>query len=348
MPTEIFNGSVPVRVFDITDKVLATGVFSNNPIIYARFPSFQTQTIIWENAVPSLSGLTLNDLIGLRNISFTYSIQNTINASELSRLTEITFKAFSFAGQIQINKVYRGDPTKGAITNIDDTIRDISEIPNEFEYSLKCNCFGTEEIKGFRSTLTLLITMSVLCEGELLTVYRVCTEACSNCSAIECRCANAYIDACLTEGGTADNPPLIVENQQCRDFFAKYIEVNGTFGRFDRSVGSYCQSKYIGFADLFNPGEAPPSDVELCACHMQAELYRNFARDIFSFAPGISDEVGGVSFGIIDRCLVPACIISPFKHEPLPGKDCPIPQCINISSFNNDGTINKSNINIVQ
>jgi hypothetical protein len=75
---------------------------------------------------------------------------------------------------------------------------------------------------------------------------------------------------------------------------------------------------------------------------MQEEQYTNFENSLFEAFPGFS------ALGFNKRCLVPGCSSSIFKNVDIKGGKCLPPKCMNIFSFNNNGTIDGSKVEINQ
>lgn len=165
-----------------------------------------------------------------------------------------------------------------------------------------------------------------------------CNTYCTNTANLE-TCLPRYLDYCFA----GQNPPIGQDNmagQNCRNFFKDYqVNVNPN-ANLDTSLRQYCSSKYSGFGDLFNRTDNM-IDQDLCACHMPADQYQAFRDELIKKYPGFE------AYDQFPECLVPNCVGSSFKTATI-GKQCPLPQCLNIFGFSNSGTFENSTINVDQ
>lgn len=125
-------------------------------------------------------------------------------------------------------------------------------------------------------------------------------------------------------------------SKACQSYISDYIQTNGPRKEFDDGLTRYC-TKYNGFGDLFSSNQ---TDQDLCGCHMPEDQYKTFATEL-------SQNYTGFENIFIDQCLVPGCINSPYKSN-ITTKTCPLPACLNIVNFNNQGNFNNSGVNIIQ
>src|SRR5690606_17187482 len=118
------------------------------------------------------------------------------------------------------------------------------------------------------------------------------------------------------------------------------IQRKGPNSTISNGLTRYC-TKYSTLNDLINSGNS--TDINLCACHLSPSVYDTVQSSLSTLFPGQSSV-----FGINKYCLVNQCANSIYKNVNITGGICNVPQCLNIASFNNNGTINSSNINISQ
>ena len=155
-------------------------------------------------------------------------------------------------------------------------------------------------------------------------------------------CKNDYIDYCFSYTNNDPTTMPIGSNTPSGTVCRNFVQNNGPVVEFDNGLKTYCAAKYKGkgFGDLFNDPNNQP-DIDLCACHMPEEQYQSFAQEIFKTYEGFG------SIGLINQCLVPQCASGGFKST-ITTKTCPLPACLNIVTFNNDGTFNNSDVTINQ
>lgn len=180
------------------------------------------------------------------------------------------------------------------------------------------------------------MNLEVLC-SELNLEQAICSQYCTtNLTS----CVNDMVLYCFTppSGQSAANMP-IGTSLICQEFVQNYIQQNGPLAQFDQGLNSYCSTKYQGFGDLFDSNNQ--TDQELCACHMPAAQYAAFEQQLTQLYPGFQN------LGVVDECLLPQCASSQYKSTVTTAK-CNLPQCINIASFNNNGTFNQSSVTINQ
>ena len=186
---------------------------------------------------------------------------------------------------------------------------------------------------GFSDFVNMLLTFTVDLQVGICNAQSINNPQCVNyCITNPINCKNDYINYCFS-GEPKDMP--IGSDAVCRNF----VQNNGPTVEFDNGLKTYCAAKYKGFGDLF--GSSNEVDKDLCACHMPEEQYQSFAQEIFKIFEGFG------SIGLIDQCLVPRCASGGFKST-ITTKTCPLPACLNIVTFNNDGTFDNSNVQINQ
>ncbi|CAH6419539.1 Hypothetical protein POVR2_LOCUS43, partial [uncultured virus] len=179
---------------------------------------------------------------------------------------------------------------------------------------------------------------------------QICQDLCLGSLSPECY-AN-YNQYCL------QGDPARIAEQPCRDFFTKWIAVKGSDEQIDRQARAYCGKKYRGFADLRETNPRIPdaerlADIPICACNLVAPppaadpvgtvLYANYFNSLAAQYPGFG--VYGAS--IQQKCLIPECASAAFKPAGVSPGGCSVPQCIDLVTVNNNGTIN-GNVTITQ
>lgn len=167
------------------------------------------------------------------------------------------------------------------------------------------------------------------CAGIITVEDPSCIELCKVCNSQSCQCFVDMVNYCLSNtpppgypSGTPYEAP-IWKNAVCQDFFSNY----GPSAEVDRKLGEICQAKYPTFESLIKGGNA--TDINLCACHMADSQYDNLKASLLQQFPGFAQ------FPVDKRCLS-----SSFKTVSTT-RQCAVPSCLNILSFNN-------NMNIIQ
>lgn len=187
------------------------------------------------------------------------------------------------------------------------------------------------------------INVALSCTPANITT-QICRDICLGSLSESCHIA--YDNYCLA------GDPKLLATDTCKDFYTKWIAVNGSDEGIDRQARAYCSAKYRGFQDLFEGRPGIPEadrlrDIQICSCNLVAEpgpdpegtvLYQNFFNSLAAQFPGFG--VFGAS--IQQKCLVPACASSAFKPAGVGPGGCKVPQCISLASVTveNGGTIN--------
>jgi hypothetical protein len=319
-------------------------VGSSNPTFNLDFSS---QKINWSGTVPlSLSGITLRDLLKnpLFKISYKVNIQITGNqyfdgGSQPTTSANITYSNIIYPVTYEAGCT---DVSYGTCYyNVNQTFS-FPGIPRYIDISVfnQCKSPGCIWYNAYNYIFifTLIIEVSADCTGKNLD-----QDFCSNyCSTNADSCLSDFVSYCLPKTGDPTKMP-IGTSIACQTFINNYIGNIGTKQEFDDGLLRYCDKsaggKFRGFEDLFN-GNASDIDQKLCACHMDDKQYKAFATEL-------SKNYSGFENIFIDQCLVPGCINSPFKSR-VTTQVCPLPKCLNIVNFTNDGTFDNSNVNIVQ
>jgi len=198
------------------------------------------------------------------------------------------------------------------------------------------------EICQLNFTLTLNVIVKIECGGLKLD-SPVCTNFCNLNNNNLRACFEPYLDYCFQT--VVDNIVVIEDSPGCLNFFKNYYSQIGPKSESDAALTKYCSSKYKTFNELFTSGNN--LDINLCGCHMNSVLYQNYSKEVENLFPGFGKYIS--NSGINDRCLLSQCASSDFKTVGI-GKNniCNIPKCINVAEFNNNGTFDKSKVNINQ
>lgn len=186
---------------------------------------------------------------------------------------------------------------------------------------------GTLELNRWEQVslcVVLDVVVTVDCSGQGLIDTEVCLDYCQREPE---DCVTSYNDFCF--------PDRIGTVSECRNFVANRIQTVGPDAVTDSQLRAYCTSRYSGFEALFESGV--DTDIELCACQMDPELYETFRRQLEAKFPGFNDPLFSAG------CLVPRCASSAFKSVET-GKTCSVPECISFVSLRNDGSFDDSSL----
>lgn len=209
--------------------------------------------------------------------------------------------------------------------------------------------------KAVNMTIHFTITVVNGCSDINNIGKPLCTSFCLANPSSE-QCVTNYALQCL-----GPNPGLgtgAIATPVCSNYYAAYIAKNRSNDNIDSALRTYCKKYKGNFGALFLPGPAGSNetqreiDVGLCACHLTSPsvpdpqgtvLYDEFYQELI----GKNNAVASGELGVQDKCLVPQCRSSPFLSREIPLGGCSVPQCFNVVTFNNNGTIN-GNVNINQ
>lgn len=185
-----------------------------------------------------------------------------------------------------------------------------------------------------------------------ITVIRDCTIGNITNQICQDLCLASLSESCYVNYNTycLQGDPKKIAEPVCKDFFTKWIAVKGSDNNIDNQARRYCSAKYDGFSDLFYGKSGIPNaerlkDVPICACNLEAKpgpdpegtvLYNNFFNALAAQYPGFG--VFGAS--IQQKCLVPQCASAAFKPAGVGPGGCSVPQCIDLVTVTNNGTIN--------
>jgi hypothetical protein len=326
MPNLSFKGSIIQNIYN------GQTIGQNNPIIDLTFPS---QPVNWDpsNIPPSpVNTYTLEQLVNNPLFSLTYTLDIIITGSQsYNNQSTPSTAVLWYIGNVPYNKTYQ--LTEGTDYNVNDTKNQIPGIPRTLSVSVYNQCaYGlpgclTYPATNYRFTMILNITATANCTGSNLSTAFCSAYCLTNSEA----CLQNHIDYCFS-----DQMP-IGSNLECQNFIKDYIVKNGPRSEFDNGLLRYCSNKYNNFGDLFS---ASQTDQDLCACHMPAPLYTTYADEL-------NKKYEGFENIFIKQCLLPGCINSPYKSETTTAI-CPLPACLNIVEFENNGTFVNSCVDINQ
>lgn len=207
-----------------------------------------------------------------------------------------------------------------------------------------CHCHA---YTGFDITLTLTITANLLCTMKNLE-NQFCLDYC-NIPGNYANCVTDMNNYCFQPVGNPDQMPMGLYNGACQEFYPSYIGNNiygGTRTDIDIGLTNYCK-KYgtgsqglNGLKNLFT-NDVSSREQEICACHLNPAQYQAYRNSLLSAYPGFNQIEESAP------CLVWQCASSPYKST-YTLDPCTTPQCVNVVSFNNDGSFSNSNVNINQ
>jgi uncharacterized membrane protein YgcG len=338
MPLLEYNGNIRYIVYNNTTPPKDLQTF---------YTSFASMTINWTtpNIPNELRGKTISDLDNpLFRYSYTLTTQifgtQRYSAGSAPR-TDITVRTTSNTEYYDAYEPPHPNIDGIGHYNINETFA-VSGLPNIYRIKVGNNCSGNSSgcyqhnATGYSLVFTLNITLTINCVGEDLN-NSFCSAFCSNPSNRSV-CLSDVTKYCFPNNVPPDEMP-IGNNLKCQSFVSNYIENVSPLAEFDTGLKQYC-SKYEGFGDLFNDNDNI-TDAELCACQLPLTQYNNYADELFKLFPGYS------TFGSNKYCLVSYCASSPYRNVSI-GAKCNVPQCLNILSFENNGTFDNSDIIINQ
>ena len=174
------------------------------------------------------------------------------------------------------------------------------------------------------------VTLKVSCEGNALgSIF--CLNFCSEqTNLINGTCFSEYQSFCLNTNGD-DGFPNIFTDDGCQEYFIDYIQAVGPKAEIDHPLETACKRKFPG-VDSFEASTSA-TDRALCGCHLDPEIYDNLWKDLTKDYPGYAN------LGINERCAFSACASSAYPSADIVGGKCNLPQCVNITSIENNGTI---------
>ncbi len=354
MPNLTFTGTVTQNIY--TQQSVGPTVPNTlpNPTNGDYFTfNFSTLPINWgANPPPSTVRNSnveqlVNNLGGLfRTISFSPSViissgQQTYTYG--GQATALTYLQIGYANTTQTARVVPPQPGEtgtatyappSIITTfpnipLDDIGAAVTLIVNVYND----NCGGLvgcqHPVTGFTMDVVLTINLTLLCEGVGLE-STVCSKYCEVRDNLQV-CYPDFVNYCLQPG--LNGQLVIGSSTSCQEFFKDYIADVGVDATLDTALKTYC-SKYSGFDTLLdvNGQRNTQSEIDLCACNLNQTIYDNLRESLIRAFPayaGVPED---------ERCLFPECVDSPFKNTSTT-QVCVVPNCINIASINNNGTV---------
>lgn len=349
MPDFPFTGRIVQNLFNnaVVQPNPPQGA-NNQPYVFEF--SFSSMQIDWGTTLPpsNIRNLTVFQLVEslgtlFRTITFTPSVRITSGQQEFSTsLGFLPTTLIGFTGNSSVNLTPAANTSTGVsvygvpipnvatFTNIDpnDAAMGVFEVSVNV-YNLGCPFPACSyQATGYSMDFVLDINLNLICEGiglENAFCSAFC-EAPANLTA----CLADYQTYCLQEGANGD--PIITTSVACQEFFKDYITNVGIDSQLDTKLQEYCQAKYAGFDDLLdvNGQRNVQSEIELCACNLNPQLYENLRAALIRAFPAYAAVAEN------SRCLFPQCVDSPYKNSSTTQR-CALPNCINIASISNEG-----------
>ena len=208
-------------------------------------------------------------------------------------------------------------------------------------------------------TLTFTVTVQVgLCTSTSTTLTSAflnaaisnptCVMYCQSPEGLpDVGCLNVYDKYCLTPVTPGlDSTMRIGSDTNCQEYFLNYVQNVKPISTLDNALEKYC-TKYKGLEDVYNLGEidssgnttSPIEDYFLCGCNMPQQQYITFGNDLMKAFPDVNFT------SVQPECFYPPCVASSYGTVRR-GKKCAVSQCLNIIGITNNGTFDRSTINI--
>ncbi len=315
--------------------------------------NFGSSTINWGNNPPpsnirNLTPFQLVNSLGTLFRTITFSPSTIIRTGQqiyTDASQPTTYIQFNVEGDNQISTIQPAAPGEGGIDTFATYSNNVSPFTNvppeniggvfEIYVNVYNQCFSTlpgcvqYAATGFTMDAILTITLTILCEGIGLE-NTVCSKYCEVRENLQV-CYPDFVNYCLQPG--ANGQLVIGSSTTCQEFFKDYIADVGVDATLDTALNTYC-SKYSGFDTLLdvNGQRNTQSEIDLCACNLNQTIYDNLRESLIRAFPayaGVPED---------ERCLFPECVDSPFKNTSTT-QVCVVPNCINIASINNNGTV---------
>lgn len=182
-------------------------------------------------------------------------------------------------------------------------------------------------VTNFTMTMVMNVSVIIPCQTGSDLQTQFCLNYC-NQPDNQSLCYPQYRQFCLVESGSDGNINLFT-NESCDTFIKQYLSTQGPQADVDNLINGACAQ--FTDVDEFNAQDTTVRDI--CACHLPQDIYDNLRNTLIQEFPGFQyvDEN--------ERCLFPQCPSSSYKISVPIGRTCALPQCINIASINNNGTI---------
>jgi hypothetical protein len=294
---------------------------------------------------PSLSNTTIADLRKNPLFKISYSVNIVIKGSQYFDFgsTPITNLSISYSNNLFPKSYAAGNCNGSSYGTCYYDVNDTFPFPGlartlDVSVYNSCNGCPSHNASDYTLDFTFIVHLDINCTGNNLD-NSFCVDYCRTNPK---DCLTNVIDYCFSY--TNNDPTTMViaqqnpEGQVCRDF----VQANGPAVPFDNGLTTYCAAKYKGkgFGDLFNDKNNIP-DIDLCACHMPEDQYIAFTQELSKNYVGFNLDTTPAP------CLVPQCAAGKFKSE-VTKAVCPIPACLNIATFTNNGSFDNSNVTINQ
>jgi len=198
-------------------------------------------------------------------------------------------------------------------------------------------------ITDFTLDMEIKVTLEVECGGADLEMG-FCKAFCrENIS----QCFEPYKNYCLTPTSNGVYSTIrIGSNTSCQDYFKQYVKNISPDPDLDRALNAYCISKKYDLGSLNALGKLNENgdaislnpDYYLCGCHMPQQQYNKYAESLQEAFPNVN--LGSIK----PQCFYTPCVVGIGSTQT--GKVCPVPQCLNIVGITNNGTFDRSTINV--
>jgi hypothetical protein len=299
--------------------------------------------------ITSLDGKTVEEMLtlfpGSINANYIIEIKGKVkfyySTSKLNiSLSVGQTKTLEFSGSPGSEPDFRTE----ALLATDVRIFNTGDLPNSLTLNVGDADYGTYTIN--KLVLVIKFDLNAGCSGDNLT-NQVCIDSC-NKDLLDSgnTCLDPHIEFFKITGkdGVTDrrNVPIM--------YFKDYISKFGKpVSKMDNAIDEYCLRRYGNFFDLTTGGERVQytvnfTDADFCACHLSSKVYENYLEDLSARLDGLGN------LGLDSRCLYSNCASSLFKtqsmFETTDKSRCSQLDCINVVSFNNNGRIDRSKINI--
>lgn len=324
-------------------------------------PSFiYDQPIIWPVDTPnpiSSTKLTINDIINdlQNNEQFIFS-QNYIYTATTGSQDQCSSPAEFFLYSIGFNTPPLQIKAQNAVSGCIATYNASTSNGNVLIVSTPSSIIAPpdsivvlpySQITGFTLNLTIEITLSYTCDSSNFDTG-VCLDYCTTKDNIQNgTCLKEYSELCFTTPAGATGPIIFENNGQngCYTFFETYLteNSNGPSVELDDKLSTACS--FLQIDQIVPFYQAPTNNIQnICACHLNAEFYKNLQKEIAALP-------GGNTVDLPDVCLFQPCVNPDSFPRVLEGKTCPVAPCIILADIENNGnikggtTINQSCLN---
>lgn len=309
--------------------------------------------------------LSLNSLYANSNIPSlgNVSIQTVLNDSITYPGAAVTIAAFTVTGSLTSNILFSSVQNNAILTTTLTTstgaqyvqaqnlqsINNVLSVNYTFtqflqEITLSSLSMTLASISNSENTTVTLSNLQIIvevaieinrCSGSNAN-NSTCLQYCTTSQQTLEECQPTYYDYCFTPSiaGNATTMP-IGSSSACQSYWSAYNSSLGPQGSTPPLEG-YCQAKYPnGIAQLLLSGSA--SDKTLCSCHMQPSQYQNVQNSLNAAFTGLPS--------VDPSCYVGQCSSNTFGSTRT-NNACPSTPCINVQSYNLDGSFLANNATI--